>query len=145
MQELQSRLQSCYEVARSNLRINKERSKEYSDRNTNVPLFAVGENVLLHDEHVRLGRSVKLCQPYIISYEVISIDDVNITLRLPRKRTVKFHANRLKPFFGWLTEIIPKLWFAELVSAIYSKALALDVTVQQFEEYLDCITIMSEK
>ena len=34
VQELQSRLQSCYEVARSNLKINKEKSKEYYDRNT---------------------------------------------------------------------------------------------------------------
>ena len=43
VQELQSRLQSSYEVARSNLKIHKERSKEYYDRNINVPLFAIGE------------------------------------------------------------------------------------------------------
>jgi hypothetical protein len=40
VQELQSRLQSCYEIARSNLKAKKERSKEYYVRNTNVPLFA---------------------------------------------------------------------------------------------------------
>jgi len=34
VQDLQSCLQSCYEVARSNLKINKEKSKEYYDRNT---------------------------------------------------------------------------------------------------------------
>jgi len=50
VQEIQSLLQSCYEVARSNLRIKKERRKEYYDRNTNVPLFDIGEKVLLHDE-----------------------------------------------------------------------------------------------
>jgi hypothetical protein len=49
VQELQSRLQSCYEVARSYLKAKKERSKEYYDRNTNVPLFAIGEKVLLHE------------------------------------------------------------------------------------------------
>ena len=65
VQELQSRLQSCYEVARSNLKINKEKSKEYYDRNINVPLFAMGENVLLLDEKVWRGRSAKLTQPYI--------------------------------------------------------------------------------
>jgi hypothetical protein len=100
VQELQSRLQSSYEVARSNLSINKERSKEYYDRNINVPLFAVGEKVFLHDEHVRRGRSAKLSQPYNGPYEKITIDDVNITLRLPKNKTVKVHANRLKPFFG---------------------------------------------
>ena len=62
VQELQSRLQSCYEVATLNLKINKEKSKEYYDRNTNVPLFAIGEKELLHDEKVRRGKSAKLTQ-----------------------------------------------------------------------------------
>ena len=44
VQALQSRLQSCYEVARSNLKINKEKSTEY-DRNIYVQLFAVSEKV----------------------------------------------------------------------------------------------------
>lgn len=100
VQELQSRLQSCYEIARSNLQAKKERSKEYYDRNTNVPLFVVGEKVLLHDEKVRRGRSAKLSQPWIGPYEIIFVDGVNITLRLPRNKTLKVHANRLKPFFG---------------------------------------------
>ena len=43
VQELQFRLQSCHEVARANLKISKERSKDYYDRNTNGPLFAIGE------------------------------------------------------------------------------------------------------
>ena len=93
-------MQSCYEVARSNLNTKKEISKEYYDRITNVPLFTVGEKVLLHDEKVRRGRSAKLCQPYIGPYEIISVDGVNVNLRLPRNKTFKVHANRLKPFFG---------------------------------------------
>ena len=100
MQELQSRLQSCYEVARSNLQCKKEKSEEYYDRNTNVPLFAIGGKVLLHDEKVRRGRSAKLTRPYIGPYEIIAVDDVNLTLKLPKNRTLKVHANRLKPFFG---------------------------------------------
>ena len=43
VQELQSRLQTCYEVAKTNLNAKKERNKEFYDRNTNVPLFAIGE------------------------------------------------------------------------------------------------------
>jgi hypothetical protein len=100
VQELQSRLQSCYEVARSNLKAKKERSKEYYDKNTNVPLFAIGEKVLLHDEKVRRVRSSKLSPPYIGPYEIISVDGVNITLQLPRNKTLKVHTNRLKPFFS---------------------------------------------
>jgi hypothetical protein len=63
-------------------------------------LFAIGEKVLLHDEAVRRGKSAKLIQPYIGPYEIIAVDDVNVTLRLPKNRTLKFHANRLKPFFA---------------------------------------------
>jgi hypothetical protein len=64
-----------------------------------VPLFVVGYKVLLHDEKVRRGKSSKLSQPWIGPYEVITVDDVNVTLKLPRNRTLKVHANRLKPFF----------------------------------------------
>jgi hypothetical protein len=65
-----------------------------------VPLFVVGDKVLLHDVNVCTGRSSKLSQPWIGPYEVIAVDDVNVTLKLPRNRTLKVHANRLKPFFG---------------------------------------------
>jgi hypothetical protein len=41
VRELQSRLQSCYESARITLKAQKERSKEYYDRNVNTPLGLV--------------------------------------------------------------------------------------------------------
>jgi hypothetical protein len=100
VKELQSRLQSSYQTPRINLEIQKERSKKHYNRNINTPLFATGDTVLLHDEKVRRGRSAKLCPPYIGPYEITEIDDVNVTLRLTRNRTLKVHANRLKPFFG---------------------------------------------
>ena len=93
VKELQSRLQSSYRVARSSLAQQKERSKEYHDRNVNTPLFTIGDRVLLHDEKIRRGRSAKLSSPYIGPYEIIDIDDVNVTLKLPRNRTLKVHAN----------------------------------------------------
>jgi hypothetical protein len=100
IRELQSSLQSSYELARNNLIAKKERTKEYHDRNANVPLFTVGDKVLLHDEKVRGGRSLKLTPPWIGHYLVTEVYDVNITLKLPKNRTLKVHANRLKPFFG---------------------------------------------
>ena len=96
-------MKSCYQVAkvaRSNLRIKKKKSKEYYDRDTNVPLFVIGEKVLLHDEKLRRGRSAYMTQPYIGSYEIIAVDDVNVTLKLPKCETLKVTASRLKPFFG---------------------------------------------
>jgi hypothetical protein len=63
-------------------------------------LFTVGDKVLLHDEKIRRGRSAKLSPPFIGPCEIIDVDDVNITLKLPKNKTLKVHANRLKPFFG---------------------------------------------
>jgi len=100
VKELQSRLLSSYHTARANLELQKERSKDYHDKSINAPLFTVGDKVLLRDEKIRRSRSAKLSPPYIGPYEIIDIDDVNITLKMPRNRTLKVHANRLKPFFG---------------------------------------------
>jgi hypothetical protein len=99
LKELQSRLQSSYQIAQSNLKFHQDRSKEYHDKTLPTPLFTVGDKVLLHDEKVRRGRSAKLTAPYIGPYEILDID-VNITLKLHRNKTLKVHANRLKPFFG---------------------------------------------
>jgi hypothetical protein len=79
--------------------VQKERGKEYHVRNVNTPLFTIGDKVFLHDQKVRRGRSAKLCSLYIGQYEILDIEDVNVTLKLPRNRTLKVHANRLKPFF----------------------------------------------
>jgi hypothetical protein len=65
----------------------------------NTPLFTVGNRVLLHDEKIRRSRSAKLSPPFIGPYENMDVDDVNITLKLPKNRTLKVRANRLKPFF----------------------------------------------
>jgi hypothetical protein len=92
VRELQSRLQSSYEITRNNLESRKERSKEY-DRNVNTPLFLIGDKVLRHDEKIRRGRSAKLSPPWIGPYEITDVDDVNVTLKLPRNRTLKVHAD----------------------------------------------------
>jgi transposase InsO family protein len=65
LKELQARLQSSYELARNNLLERKEKSKVSHDKAINIPLFAVGDKVLLHDESVRRGRSLKLSPPWI--------------------------------------------------------------------------------
>jgi hypothetical protein len=63
------------------------------DQNINVPLFAVGETVLLHDEKVRRGRSLKLSPPWIGPYLVTEVDDVKVMLKLPKNRKLKVHAD----------------------------------------------------
>jgi hypothetical protein len=87
-------------MAQNSLKTQKERCKEYHDRRINTPLFSVGDKMLLHNEKIRRDRSAKLTAPYLGPYEIIAIDDVNITQKLPRNKTLKVHANRLKPYFG---------------------------------------------
>ena len=87
-------------MARSNLQVKKEKSKEYYDKRVNITLFVIGDKVLLHDGTVRRGRSSILSKSWIEPYEVIALDDANVTLKLPRNRKMKVHANRLKPIFG---------------------------------------------
>ena len=75
---------------RSNVQVKKEKRKEYYDQTVNGPLFVIRDKVLLHDETVRRGRSSKLSKSWIGPYEVIALDDVNVTLKLPRNRTLKY-------------------------------------------------------
>jgi len=83
VKELQYPLQSSYHTARVNLERQQERSKDYHGRNVNTPLFTTGDKVL-PDEKIRRGRSAKLSPSYIGPYEIIDMDDINITLNIPR-------------------------------------------------------------
>jgi hypothetical protein len=89
----------------------------------------------LHDEKVR-RRSAKLCPPYISPYEITEIDDVNVTLRLPRNRTLKVHAYRLRPFIVELQIMAPAIipWTVPFLLALLTAAAALDATLQTFKE-----------
>jgi len=45
--------------------------------------------VLLYDEKLRRVRSAKLTQHYTGPCEIIAVDDVNVTLKLPKNKTLK--------------------------------------------------------
>ena len=93
--------------------------------------------MLLHDERVRRGRSAKLSSPYIGPYEILDIDGVNVTLKLPRNRTLKVHANRLKPFFfidyRVMTSVL-RPWTVFVLTVTLTVTTALDATLQKFKE-----------
>jgi hypothetical protein len=81
------------------------------------------------------GRSAKLAAPWIGPYNITDIDDVNVTLKLPRNRTSKVHADRLKPFFYYrkMTSIHrPGIIFTLI--ALLTATAALDATLQKFEK-----------
>jgi len=138
VKELHSRLQSSYQVARNNLVRHKERSKEYHDCNVNTPLFTTGDKVLLHDERIRRGRSAKLSSPWVGPYDIVDIDDVNVTLKLPHNKTLKLHALLLTTCRTMIPVNGPETIF---VISLLTTTAALDATQQKYEKSLDCTTI----
>jgi hypothetical protein len=93
-----SKLQHCHEAAINNPLSNKQKSKLYYDRNTNIQNFVVGDLVLLEDESSTIGKCKKLKPIYKGPYEIISVvSDVNCTILVNRKH-VKVHFNRLKNY-----------------------------------------------
>jgi len=96
--ELEGRLQSSHEVARKKLLSNKERSKEYYDKNSETPDVQGGQKVLIFDETVQRGRSRKLSPQYIGPYELLAVEGVNVVIKKGRA-TLKIHVNRVRSFF----------------------------------------------
>ena len=91
-------MQSTPEVARQNLISNKERSKEYYDKDSETFEFQIGQKVLFFDETVRRGRSKKLGPQYVGPYDILAVDGVNVTIK--KGRTIqKVHVNRIKTFY----------------------------------------------
>lgn len=98
VQELRERLRATNTMAKENLGLAKERSKETYDKRTRPVEFQIGDKVLLYDETIRRGRSKKLMSQWIGPYRIIEKNSgVNYTIKV-RKKTIKVHANRLKLF-----------------------------------------------
>ena len=95
--DLKTRLQSSWKIAKENLIHSKETSKSYYDNKLISPKFKVGDEVLLLNERSTKGLNKKLCPSYRGPFEIISLDNVNVTVKI-RNKLVKVHINKLKPF-----------------------------------------------
>jgi hypothetical protein len=58
----------------------------------------IRDKVLLYDETVRKGRSKKLSNQWIGTYEAIGVEKVNSIIKKGH-RVQKVHVNRLNPFY----------------------------------------------
>ena len=97
-QELRERIRATNQVAREHTKHEKEKAKQQFDKKANRETFRVGDQVLLHDETVRRGRSKKLDSQWIGPYVILEKhNDVNYTIKIKRKM-LRVHANRLKAF-----------------------------------------------
>ncbi|KAL0130248.1 hypothetical protein PUN28_002086 [Cardiocondyla obscurior] len=97
-QELRERLRASNTIAKEHLKKEKEKSKTNFDKKIRERKFRIGDQVLLHDETVRRGRSKKLEAQWIGPYTVIEkCGEVNYKIKGGR-RSMRVHANRLKTF-----------------------------------------------
>ena len=97
-EELRERLRSTNNIARETLEINKDKSKRQYDKKTAEKSFKIGDQILLHDETVRRGRSKKLTPAWIGPYTIQGVHDNNNYTIIKGRRTLRVHANRLKHF-----------------------------------------------
>jgi hypothetical protein len=111
VKQLESRLKNRYTLARTSVETGKLDNKRHYDRYVFVPIFEIGNNVLVKDESVRRGRSKMLEAPYVGPYEIIKID----VLRTRKRKEIKIHANRANLFYARL-----QMW-AVLMSMLISK------------------------
>ena len=97
-QELRERIRATNLIAKENIQQAKTQAKIQYDKTANKKEFRVGDQVLLHDETARRGRSKKLDSQWIGPYVVMeNHEGVNYTIKRGR-RTIRVHANRLKHF-----------------------------------------------
>ncbi|KAG0718414.1 hypothetical protein GWK47_000798 [Chionoecetes opilio] len=99
---LKERMEEIHHQVRGNLRIAGEAMKTRYDRHTEVPVFQEGQQVWLYNPRRKKGQSPKLQSPWEGPYTVVEvISDVTFRIRrLPRRRTMVVHADRLWRYYG---------------------------------------------
>jgi hypothetical protein len=68
---LKEKLRAANQIARENVKEEKNKAKKYYDRKTKSNTFKVGDKVLLHDETLRRGISKKLEVQWIGPYTIM--------------------------------------------------------------------------
>jgi len=81
-----------------NTKQEKIKAKQQYDKNTKMTQFRVGDKVLMYDDILRRGRSIKLESLWTGSYSILERNsNVNYTIKKGRK-IARVHINKLKPF-----------------------------------------------
>jgi len=97
-EELKEKIRATNQIARENIREEKQKSKKHYDKSTKEIEFKIGDQVLIYDETLRRGRSKKLDAKWKGPYVILEKkSNANYTLKTGRKSTT-VHANRLKLF-----------------------------------------------
>lgn len=96
--QLKYKLNKAHQIARENLIISKEKSKETYDKTTTCKEFALNDQVMLRNEEQRRGLSKKLQSDWKGPYKVIKVHSNNNASITMSNKTLRVHFNRLKPY-----------------------------------------------
>ena len=91
--DVKQKLQTCHEIARANLMQSKQRRVAQQASKVNMPIFAKGDKVLLHNE-----KAGKLDSLWAGPYKIYEIDPSGSTvnIELSKRKKTRVHMNRLK-------------------------------------------------
>ena len=105
-------LQVAHEAARSRLESHYRYEKKQYDRKVHEQQFVVGQAVWLRNYPKTTTKSRKLMKPYSGPHIVLSrVNAVTYKLKLSRCIEKVVHGDRLKPFYGVVTDpCLKKLW-----------------------------------
>lgn len=90
--EMKTRLQKCYQLARKHILEQKEKSKTYYDRNSESLKIKIGELVLLRNE----TRANKFEEIWNGPYPIVSIPCPENATLLIKNKEINVHVNRIK-------------------------------------------------
>jgi len=92
--DVKHKLQMCHELARANLMKSKERRVAQQASKVNMPVFKIGDKLLLRNEK---GKLDSLWAGPSTIYEV-DPSGCTVIIELSEKKKVKVHVNRLKVY-----------------------------------------------
>jgi len=93
--QLKYRLNKSWEIAQDHLKISKEKSKQYYDKNINNPEYKIGDHIYLQNKKTRLAK--KLSTNYLGPYEITKIGDKQTVYIKVKNKVIKVHKNLIKP------------------------------------------------
>ncbi|XP_046329556.1 uncharacterized protein LOC124113317 [Haliotis rufescens] len=101
-QNIIDNLKVAQEIARENIAIFQKKSKAHHDQKVALPKFQVGDTVLMNNQKVKKGCSLKLTRKWTGPWYISNIG-LNHTYKVRDRQTQKeyksyVHANRLKPY-----------------------------------------------
>ena len=106
--ELRIFLYNAWQLAQANLlKAQEKQQKYYNKRVTQHRVFKDGDLVWLHNPVVPLGVSPKLHKPWTGPYRITSVLAQNaliVPMNKPDKKPERVHQNRLKPFWGAVSQ-----------------------------------------